>query len=115
MTPEFKESNPEFPYRYNCSFSPIFRTFVNLLGADMRPAVESVIMDFEANEELCKSLKVYQPHDMIMRGVDLKDDYGKILAKCFVWWDWTNKSWVVFMEGAEENYWEKGQIDVAAN
>jgi hypothetical protein len=113
MLPTYQDS-PGFPYKYVCSFSPMLRTVVQALGANLQPSVEAVVKDFEESPELCASLKVYHPEGRIMRQVDLRDDNERILAKCFLWWDWHNKHWVVMMEG-DEVYWEKGQINAAAN
>lgn len=114
MLPAYKESE-NFPYPYVCTLSPIFRMAVKLTGADLRPHAEAIVRDFEESKELCDSLKVYQPVVRIIRQVDLKDDNGNILAKCFMWWDCHNEHWVVMMEGSDEQYWEKNQVNEGMN
>lgn len=99
---EFKGGSftPDFPYPYACSFSPLMRKAVALIKADFRQQAELLVKQFEESPELCASLKVFHPEGKIMRQVDLKDAGGNILIKAFLWWDWHNKHWVVFMEGA---------------
>jgi hypothetical protein len=105
----------EFPYRYSCSLSPILRIAAGVVGeagiANLRKQVEGVVTDIEANRPVAASLRVPVPGMKTTRQIDLRlgppGGGGEIVMKTFIAWDHQRDFWIVFVEGPQEDHWEK--------
>lgn len=48
-------------------------------------------------------------NSLVMRQIDIKDDDGKIIFRCFVAWNKEHNCWHVLMELPEENCFKAGK------
>lgn len=112
--PGFQEA--EGPIPCVCSLSPILRLAANTMGYafdNLKKCVLSVIEEVANNKEVADSLKKRSPipGSNQTRQVDIRaDDNGKpadVVLKCFISWDSKENWWVIHVEGANENHWEK--------
>ena len=95
-------------YPYIASFSPMLRAAVQFMGKKEAIAVqiEGIVEEVACNEEVASSIKKPIIEGQNVRQVDLKNDDGMVLVKCFVGWDHHKGIWVVWAEGAQERHWE---------
>lgn len=101
-----------FPHAYMGTLSKNVRMVKDMLEVDLRPIVEGVVCDIAENEEVAESLKGTHPSGKDMyRQVDIKNDEGGLLLKCFVCWNKEHQGWHVLVEGAEERIFEDGEGD----
>lgn len=105
----------DFPYRYGCTVSPILRIAAGVVGQtgldNLRKQVEGIVTDIEANRPVAASLRVPVPGMKSTRQIDMRlgppGGGGPVIMKTFIAWDHQEDKWIVFVEGADENYWEK--------
>jgi len=95
----------DFPIRYMASLSPLLRLATQVISVNnLREAVQGVVADIDSRADVVESLKA---DAAAMRQVDIKNDDEMVIFKCFVGWDEGEKWYIVFVEGGNENHWEK--------
>lgn len=108
----------EFPYPYICTYSPIMRLVMQTAGkpyeAGVQRCVEDTIRDVVENHpDVAMSLKFAEN---AQRQIDIRKEPGSpVILKVFIGFSKKLNVWRVWLEGADEQHWEKGQIHVDAN